>query len=311
MMPTRLRNNQDGMVLLLVLVVVALLTSLLTEFAFSTLVDLRLTETYRDATRAYYLAKGGVRAGRMLLQDDTNNHDSLDELWSQGVSGYPVADGTVNIHIEDQGGKLDLNRVYDPSGLAAHGRYMPMVERLFDVLDLNNPSGLADALLDWIDPDDSPEQDGAEDQYYLRLDPPYECKNAKLDSLDELALIKGFTPEIIAKLRPHVTVHGGDDKININTATAEVLMAVPAPPDEIDQAAAEDIIDMRTKQPFTTATLPEVQNISGLQALYLVPFDVKSPTYRIESWAVVNDGYRRVEAVIEKSGDKTLYLKVN
>ncbi|MBE0598742.1 MAG: general secretion pathway protein GspK, partial [Desulfuromonadales bacterium] len=53
----RAARNEKGMVLLLVLVVVALLTSLVTEFAFSTLVDMRLTETFRDSTRAWYLAK--------------------------------------------------------------------------------------------------------------------------------------------------------------------------------------------------------------------------------------------------------------
>ena len=52
------RKNR-GMALLVVLVIIALLTSVLTELAFSTLVDLRLAETFRDSTRAYYLAKGG------------------------------------------------------------------------------------------------------------------------------------------------------------------------------------------------------------------------------------------------------------
>ena len=40
-------SNQRGMALLLVLVVVALLSALLTELAFSTLVDLRLAETFQ------------------------------------------------------------------------------------------------------------------------------------------------------------------------------------------------------------------------------------------------------------------------
>ena len=61
------RRGEQGMALLLVLVVVALLTSLLTELAYSTLVDMRLTETFRDKTKAYYLAKGGIKAGRMIL----------------------------------------------------------------------------------------------------------------------------------------------------------------------------------------------------------------------------------------------------
>ena len=66
----RRQRGEKGMALLLVLVVVALLTSLLTELAFSTLIDLRLTETFRDSTRAYYLARGCVSAGRMILQED-------------------------------------------------------------------------------------------------------------------------------------------------------------------------------------------------------------------------------------------------
>ena len=66
-------QHESGMALLLVLVVIALLTSLLSEFAFSTLVDLRLTETFRDRTGAYYLARGGVEAGRIILRLETNN----------------------------------------------------------------------------------------------------------------------------------------------------------------------------------------------------------------------------------------------
>ena len=306
----KLRTNQNGMVLLMVLVIVALLSSLLVEFAFSTFVDLRLTETYRDATRAYYLAKGGIRAGRMLLQDDKNNYDSLDELWSQGITNYPVGDGNVSIHIEDQGGKLDLNLIYNSASRSADAVNRPRLERLFTILKLTDPEGLADCLLDWIDPDDNLEPYGAEDQYYMSLDPPYHCKNGPLDSLDELALVKGFTPEVIAAIRPHVTVYGSD-KININTATAEVLMAYSASPDDIDQANAEEIIAMRTSQPFTETTLPEINTLPGLDALLRTWMTVTSATYRIDSLALVNDGARRVVAFIEKKGDKTLYLKVN
>ena len=308
----KLRTNQNGMVLLMVLVIVALLSSLLVEFAFSTFVDLRLTETYRDATRAYYLAKGGIRAGRMLLQDDKNNYDSLDELWSQGITNYPVGDGNVSIHIEDQGGKLDLNQIYSSTGLGPDGIDAPRMERLFQVLKLDDPAGLIDCLLDWIDPNDTPEPYGAEDQYYMSLDPPYHCKNGKLDSLDELALVKGFTPEVIAAIRPHVTVYGRTDhKININTATAEVLMAYTDVAPTIDRGEAEDIIALRNDRPFTTANIAEIDNISGLQGVYRGDMDVTSPTYRIDSLALVNDGARRVIAFIEKKGDKTLYLKVN
>ena len=85
-------GNERGMVLLLVLVVVALLSALLSEFAFSTLIDMRLTETFRDTTRAEYLARGGITAGRMILQIDKNDYDARNdpyELWAVGVQDYP------------------------------------------------------------------------------------------------------------------------------------------------------------------------------------------------------------------------------
>ncbi|MBW2186516.1 MAG: hypothetical protein JRG71_09015, partial [Deltaproteobacteria bacterium] len=44
-------GNENGVALLLVLAITALLAALLSQLSFSTLVDLRLTETYRDTTR--------------------------------------------------------------------------------------------------------------------------------------------------------------------------------------------------------------------------------------------------------------------
>ncbi|NIQ92966.1 MAG: general secretion pathway protein GspK, partial [Desulfuromonadales bacterium] len=179
------------MVLLVVLLVIALLVTLLVEFAFSTLVDLRLAETYRDTTRAHYLAKGGIRVGRIILQDDNNSYDALDETWALGVQNYPVADGTINISIDDHGGRLDLNRL-----VTAQGNIDPLFKdrtvRLLDLLEADDPEAMTDALIDWLDADDDNEPNGAENFYYQSLAQPYNCKNAPLDSLEELNLVRGF-----------------------------------------------------------------------------------------------------------------------
>ncbi len=300
-------ENQRGMVLLLVLVVVALLTALLSEFSFSSLVDLRLAETFRDTTRSYYLASGGVRAGQMLLKEDTNSYDGPDELWSQGVVNYPVGDGTVSITIEDLGGKVDLNKLV--TGL---GNIDPVVKdrclRLFSDLQLADPAGLVDALIDWLDPDSDEQPLGAESPYYLGLPHPYPAKNGPLDSLDELLLIKGFDSEVVAILAPHVTVYGSD-RINVNSASKEVLLALS---DQMDEAAVKRIIDTRQEQPFKN--LQQLQQLPGMETLYGAIYtyiDVKSDTFRIRSLGQVGDGSRTVEAVVRKTGDKVLYQRVN
>ncbi|HKK01513.1 MAG TPA: type II secretion system minor pseudopilin GspK [Desulfuromonadales bacterium] len=299
-------DDERGMVLLLVLIIVALLTSLLTEFAFSTLVDLRLAETFRDGTRAAYLAKGGIKVGRIILQQDHNSFDSRDELWAQGVANYPVGDGAVSVQINDLDGRLDINRLVTTLGnpdVVVQARF----KRLFSVFGLDDPEGLTDALIDWIDKDSNRRPQGAEDPYYLSLPHPYHCKNAPLDSLDELALIKGFTPAVIKAIRPYVTVHGSD-KININTASAVVLESL-AP--QMDRDAADEIVAKRKEQPFKNiAELKQLPNMDTLYGFIYLYIDVTSRDYLIRSSALVNDGSRTIEAIVDKQGDILRYEKV-
>ncbi len=312
------------MALLLVLVIVALLTSLLTELSFSTMVDMHLTETFRDSTRAYYLAKGGVNAGRMILQADNNNYDSLDETWSNGVINYPVGEGSVTILIEDLDGKLDINGMVvgnNPQAIVTDRFYRLLVAIGLD--KLADPAELTAALIDWMDTGDDPYTEihtddqslpvsGAEDIYYQSLSQPYRCKNGPLETLQELSLVKGFTPEIVKRVSPHLAVNG-TLAVNVNTASAEVLMSLDL---QISRDTAEAIIDYRQTEPIKsvaqleTTLAPEdyvvLKTLSNIGQL-----GTKSHTYRVESYAMVNDGSRRLMAEIDKRNNKLLFFKVN
>ncbi len=317
-------KHNRGMALLVILVVVALLTSLLTELAFSTLVDLRLTETFRDTTKAYYLAKGGINAGRMIIQDDRNSYDSLDELWHQGVINYPVGDGAVTVRINDQDGKLGINALVNKNGPSA--LMVDRFYRLFVALeldDIDDPAELTAALIDWLDSDDTPYPliltdeveipvAGAESTYYQGLSQPYAIKNGPLETLDELALVKGFTPEVLRRVTPHVGLHK-QIAVNINTASAEVLQSLHT---DIDNGVAETLIKHRKKEPIkqleqleeelSSEAYSALKNLGNLKKLGL-----KSKRYRIEADAVVNDGRRRLLAEVDKDGNQLIFFKVN
>ena len=56
---------------------------------------------------------------------------------------------------------------------------------------------VADAILDWIDPDDEPREFGAEIDYYSGLYPPYAPRNGPLQTVEELLLVRGVTPELL------------------------------------------------------------------------------------------------------------------
>jgi len=55
----------------------------------------------------------------------------------------------------------------------------------------------ADSILDWLDEDTEPRQFGAEDSTYQGLTPPYLAKNGPIESLDELLLVNGVTPQLL------------------------------------------------------------------------------------------------------------------
>jgi hypothetical protein len=64
---------------------------------------------------------------------------------------------------------------------------------------------------------------GAEDDYYEDLEMPYESKDHKFQSIEELLLVRGITRDLFEKVEPFVTVYG-EGVVNINTAAREVLI---------------------------------------------------------------------------------------
>jgi len=302
-------RNQRGAVLLLVLVVVALLSALLTDWAFSTLVALRLTETFRDSNRAYYLARGGVEVGRQLLRDDNNGYDTPSEMWGVGIPSYPVSDdATVSIRIVDEDGRFNLNKVVDNLGENPNPLMRDRLRRLLTHLEIDDPDALSDALIDWIDRNQTTSPRGAENSWYQGLASPLVSKDGPLDTVDELLLVKGFTPEILQKLTPHVTV-AGVSRLNLNSAGKDLLLIWDndVPSGDIDQ-----LLERRQEKPFKSLT--EVQEVLGLATYSAlnrnVDIAVTSQFYQIRSVAQVNDGVRTVEVLLEKAGNRQLWRRV-
>ena len=318
-----LRKNQNGMALLLVLVIITLLTSLLMELSYSTLVDQRLTETFRDSTKAYYLAKGGIAAGRMLLKADKNDYDSTDELWHTGIINYPVGQGAVSVAITDLDGKLAINELVNgnnPQTVVVDRFY-----RLFSSLEIEHladPAELVAALIDWLDSGSQNYQliqtdgldipvSGAEDDYYQGLANGYSCKNGPLESMDELLLVKGFSQEVVNIVAPYLTVNGSN-KININTASDKVLLSLSS---QLDEQAIEAILEHRQDGPIEKIT--ELESLLADEAYSIVKslanqelLGTESRYYRIDSEAMVNDGRQRLVAEVDKKNNQLLFIRV-
>ena len=306
--------NQKGMALLLVLIVVALLSALLTEFSFSTLVDLRATETFRDRTKAFYLARGGVEAARMILQEDRNDFDHPSEFWGD-LPIVPVGEGEVSLQVTDLTGRLNLNRIADNKGnkLPSYGRFVALAKEVLNISEAEAEE-LADAIVNWLNADFT--KVTGDDPYYTQQQPPYRRKGAELETLEELNLVRYFSPETVRRLRPFVQVHGGD-QINLNTAPTEVLYAwqfwSPVAPVSLAREDIAALVDYRQGTPFRELNdLNQVPGLANLWAGTWAPgsVGVKGVFFEVSSTGRINQGSRVAQAVVLKNGNKLLSLQV-
>jgi len=308
-------RNQDGMALLLVLMVVSLLTALLTEFSFSTLVDLRATETFRDRTKAYYLARGGVEAAKMILREDKNTWDHPSEFWGD-LPTVPAGEGDVSLKIVDLTGRLYLNAIADHRGnpLGGYSRFLKLCEEVLQS-DQTEARLMGDALVNWLNADRTMVTD--DDGYYASLSPPYTRKGGDLDTVDELLLVRYFDEEKVRRLKDYVRVVG-EEAINVNTAPAEVLYVwqfnSSVAVENLDHQNIEAIVDYRQQSPFRE--LGDLNQVSGINpnwtlALPSTSVMVKAAIFQVTSTGRINDGNRRVEALIDKkNGNRLLSLRV-
>lgn len=97
---------------------------------------------------------------------------------------------TLRYGLTPESGKLDLNT-------ASEAQLTQLMTPLLGELGIDNPQDLINALLDWRDDDDDVRPNSGENEYYNQRTPPYNCKNGAFDTVEELLLVRGFTPAVL------------------------------------------------------------------------------------------------------------------
>jgi type II secretory pathway component PulK len=139
-----------------------------------------------------------------------------DPLLKQPVSSV----SSYEVSLTTEGSHLAINQ------LGSNPRQRRFAERLFESwgMDSKQARSLADAIADWIDPNDRPRPQGAERDYYATLgrqDFPY---NRPFDNLDDLLLVRGFeeVDHLHPEWRDSFTLFG-DGTIDIHMASPAML----------------------------------------------------------------------------------------
>ncbi len=298
-----MRRGERGVALLLALLTMVLMTVVVIEFTVSSQVDYRRAATWLAGRRAALLADGGVTlAGEVLHYDfSLGDTDSLQDVWARDIPPVDTGAGMLAVRIEDEQGKLNLNGLATGALSPAGRRFQSLLRRL----DLD--PALAAPLADWVDRNKDPGQGplAAEAEWYSSQDPPYLPRNGPLRSYAELALVRGFTAEVLVKLRRFVTVLPDfDSKVNANTAPPEVLASMDPRLD--DEGIVKRLVDARTAKPF--AKVSSMTVVSGMETFPAEEIDrlftFRSSWFRVRSTGDVAGAMRSTEALVERANGK-------
>jgi general secretion pathway protein K len=343
-MKIRLRPRSNGFALLIVMCAIFVLSWMAWLMSASMKVESRLAVSSNNNQEMIWLGRSGVELARWVLAQEAvlQPFDSLNQKWAGGsgsmaesnsvlasipLDNYPIGDGSVSVKI------TDLDRFANINTAGA-----PEIQQALTLMgvDAAQISIVSDSIQDWVQAGDAPRIAGAKTDYYQGQNPPYNCKEAPMDDISELLLVKGICdhPEIywggaatnhLGAAFHHRLGFGSSPgeipnypfglvdlftpfssgKININTADANVLQLLPG----VDANAAESIIKYRSGPDGIDGTPDDTpyQNASQLSASGINPSavgqmgrlcDVRSTVFKVTVTAHIGIASRDFNAIL-------------
>lgn len=203
-------SNRQGTVLLIVLIVIVLVS--LGAYTFS---EIMMTEhvaadAYGRRVQSRVYAESAIELVAAHLESEDSDvvpnyyhnpeayHAVMmrDSVNARGRGRYSIVSsvennagtGAIRFGLVNESSRLNLN------SLVADGMSEEAArERLMFIPGMTED--IADSILDWIDADDIARPYGAESEYYAGFG--YQARNAPLDSLDELLMVKDMSPDLL------------------------------------------------------------------------------------------------------------------
>lgn len=213
----RIQKPRRGVVLLAVLIVLVLLSLAAYQYNDLMMAEYKAADNYHKNAQARAFADSGIFYAAALLSNSDNMTNHLDNnpydndqafqniavggVDSRGIGGRftliapanpDSGDSSVKeLHgVSDESGKININAMMktDPSGKQLHDMLLKLP---------NMTEEIANSIIYWADPKKTQRSGGAADDYYGGLIPPYRARGGPLDSIDELLLVRGVTPELL------------------------------------------------------------------------------------------------------------------
>ena len=191
----QVRDRSSGFALIMVLWFLVLIAAISTNLMANARSETAIVRNIRAAAAAEALADGAVAqtvfnqtakitAGRWKLDGEPH------------LISLPGGEATIRLYDENQ--KINPNHASDA-----------LLAALFETAGVGRGLArrLGASIADWVGSATEPRALGAEMQQYMDAGRSYGPPNAPVETIDELQLVLGMAPDILALVRPYLTIH--------------------------------------------------------------------------------------------------------
>jgi len=185
------RRRGGGTVLIVTIWVLIVLAGMVLVFARAMRVEGDCSANHSAQQQAAAVEDGAIQYVLACVDGLDGRTPTEADMPSQGVRIGAGAFWIIRPDYEE-----GREQVYGVVGEASKLNLNTASEEMLLVLPGMTPE-LTASIVDWRDRDDELTPGGAESTYYLLLDDPYECKNGRLETVEELLLVKLASMEVL------------------------------------------------------------------------------------------------------------------
>ncbi len=210
---------RNGWALVSVLWTLAMLAMMAAAIEAITVTSARFERAALDRARLEADINAGVARAVLGISDPRPG-----ERWrvDGAIQHIDFNGDAIAVSIQDEGGRVDLN--------AADAATLKQLLVAAGV-SAKDADALVDNILDWrmaVGDADTHRLHGTTDDDYQVAGRAYHPRHGSFQSVEELNLVLGMTPELYSRIKPMLTVYSRSDKVDLSVAPPAVLAAFPS-----------------------------------------------------------------------------------
>ena len=249
-----LPRKQQGVALLIVMLIMALMTTVAATMSSRMFVNFNRVESQLRYQQAYWFALSVEELAEFAIKNSFDDDAAvvLSQPWAVRDQVYPIDEWQVKGSVYDEQACFNLNGLIDVQAVenGANPAAVTMLQRLVESqgFDPALAETVATSTWEFIDSNDNVQSTaGVEDSEYEARVVPHVTANGLLSDVSEWRTINGVSEDIYKKVAPFLCANPSNElKLNINTLEehdAPLLAAILNP--YLSEENAKELINSR------------------------------------------------------------------